>query len=145
MSFTSLNKSMAPFPFESLFTNVENIPYNVIESETSFLIPHDKKMDVYVMQPDFKTRNGIIIFYSGWCRECEQISKTWTQVSRATGKMFPVVTFNCFDKADAIMRIDRMLKLYKKPLIQIMNKDGSLRVYIGPATGRAIIDFLCCY
>ena len=80
-----------------------------------------KKVD----DPIFKKKNGLIIFYSHFCKHCLDSSELWINIAINYMYKINIAAVNCYNIKDENEKLVPLLRIDRFPTIKIV-KDGNL-------------------
>lgn len=101
--------------------NVFSIRYGIKELKyKDFEITDDKK---FINNDFFKKKNGIIIFYSHFCKHCVESCELWVNIAINYMYKINIGAVNCYNVKDENEKLVPLLKIDKFPTLKLV-KNG---------------------
>ena len=101
--------------------NVFSIRYGIKELKyKDFEITNDKKI---INNDFFKKKNGIIIFYSHFCKHCVESCELWVNIAINYMYKINIGAVNCYNVKDENEKLVPLLKIDKFPTLKLV-KNG---------------------
>ena len=101
--------------------NVFSIRYGIKELKyKDFEITDDKKI---ITDDFFKKKNGIIIFYSHFCKHCVDSCELWVNIAINYMYKINIGAINCYNVKDENEKLVPLLKIDKFPTLKLV-KNG---------------------
>lgn len=113
-----------------LYNNIFGEEKNIIELKLKDFIYKDKKL--YINHPNFKTKKGLILFYSPLCKYCYKLGDLIINLAHSYLNLFSIASVNCYNIEDGNDYVCGYAKIKKFPTIKYINEDGSLLDYPHP-------------
>ena len=100
--------------------NVFSIRYGIKELKyKDFNITYTEK---YINDSFFKKKNGIIIFYSHFCKHCVDSCELWVNIAINYMYKINIAAVNCYNIKDENEKLVPLLKIDKFPIVKIVKK-----------------------
>jgi hypothetical protein len=101
--------------------NIFSIRYGIKELKfDDFKI---SKRSKHVIDPIFKKKNGLLIFYSHFCKHCTNSSELWINIAINYMYKINIAAVNCYNVTDGNEKLVPLLYIDKFPTIKMV-KNG---------------------
>ncbi len=99
------------------------------------------KNKITVVNKEFKDKYGLINFYAPWCKHCQNMVETWSDLAIQFQHKFVIAAVNCENKDNYEIRNKLRIKEY--PTIKFITKSGSIYEYIEGMSKDDFIYYIC--
>ena len=130
--------------YTDLFSTEKGSNVVEIKMPSGFQILDNKAKDVKVqfIQPEFRGKNGLVMFYAPWCPHCQNMASTWLELANVTKGLYPVGAVNCDDSGSGNNLLSDYFKVAGYPTIKIWN-GSEFTDYSGGRELKDFLQFLC--
>lgn len=97
---------------------------------------------LYINNPNFKDKKGLIIFYAPWCKHCKKISSFMINLALDNINLFNIGAVNIENIEDKNDLLAVYAKVIQYPTIKYIKDDGSLENYPFDYTEDNLIYFV---
>lgn len=95
--------------------------------------------EIIVAHPNFRGKEGLIMFYAPWCNFCKSKQSMWCNLAMINGTQFVIGALNC----DKNQEFAQYSHVNKYPTFKLVHKDGTMTSYTHPTTFDGIQKFIC--
>jgi thiol-disulfide isomerase/thioredoxin len=112
----------------------------VIELTKKDFTIHNKQ--ITITNKLFQNKQGLIIFYTSWCKHCREVVSLWSYLALTFGDKFIIAAVNCDSNINN--NINNMLNIKRIfPTIKYVNKDLQLKDYTSSQSKEDLLYFIC--
>jgi len=110
-----------------MYENIYNLENGVLELTLSDFKYKNKKL--FINNPYFSKNEGLIIFYSPWCKFCKKIAPTIMNIAIDKQNLFNFGAVNSENVKDENDILCNRADIVQYPTIMYIKKDGSLKKF----------------
>jgi thioredoxin-like negative regulator of GroEL len=102
-----------------------------------------KKTEITLSKKIRGNLRGLILFYTPWCRSCEEFKYKWSEVALLFKNRFFIGAFNVDNQEDSNDILRNELGITTYPTIKFLTKTGKIKMYGGTRNINEIVHFIC--
>lgn len=102
-----------------------------------------KKNGIFLNLKISKKQQGLIMFYSPYCKSCETMKEKWAELATLFKNRFFISALNVENDYMENENIRADLRITQYPTIKFIQKSGKIVDYKGQQTINEIVHFIC--
>ena len=122
----------------------DDLEINMTKDFEILKVPSEGKVKLNFIKPEFRGKNGLVIFYNPKCRHCQDMQGDVAKVANMTKGLFPVGTINVENTMYGNNLLADYFEVTAYPTIKFydMGEFIDYSAAEGKPKGRSVTDFM---